>query len=139
LRDDAAIHPKSNAMNLVFVYGTLKRGGSNHHLMARQKFLGAARTPPGFRLYDLGGHPGMIQKPDDRAGVIGEVWSVDAACLVQLDVLEGTAEGLYRRVPIKLLPPFADQAIETYQYLRSVQGRPDIGSLWRVERHRRPP
>jgi gamma-glutamylcyclotransferase (GGCT)/AIG2-like uncharacterized protein YtfP len=117
-------------MSLVFVYGTLKRGGSNHHLMAGQQFLGEARTPPGFRLYELGGHPGMIVKPDDRAGVTGEVWSVDAACLAQLDILEGLAEGLYRRIPIKLLPPFADEAIETYLYAQSVERRTDIGSTW---------
>jgi gamma-glutamylcyclotransferase (GGCT)/AIG2-like uncharacterized protein YtfP len=118
-------------MSLVFVYGTLKRGGSNHHYMAGQKFLGAARTPPGFRLYDLGGHPGMIAKPDDRDGVTGEVWSVDAASLAQMDGLEGLAEGIYRRVPIKLLPPFADQIVETYLYAQSVAGRPDLGSVWR--------
>ena|ERR1019366_5113461 len=117
-------------MNLIFVYGTLKRGGSNHHLMAGQKFLGAARTPPGFRLYELGGHPGMILMSDDRAGVTGEVWSVDAACLAQLDILEGIAQGLYRRVPANLLPPFADKHAETYLYAQSVAGRPDIGSTW---------
>ena len=125
-------------MNLVFVYGTLKKGGSNHHCLMGQKFLGAARTIPGFRLYDLGGHPGMIPLPEDTAGVIGEVWEVDAASLAQLDVFEGTAEKVYERAPAQLQPPFADRAIETYLYRRSVQGRPDIGSLWRVERHRRP-
>jgi len=118
-------------MSLIFVYGTLKRGGSNHHLMAGQQFLGEARTPPGFRLYRLSGHPGMIEKPDDRDGVTGEVWSVDAACLAQLDILEGLVEGLYRRVSIKLLPPFADLTIETYIYAQGVEGRPDIGSTWR--------
>jgi gamma-glutamylcyclotransferase (GGCT)/AIG2-like uncharacterized protein YtfP len=118
-------------MSLIFVYGTLKHGGSNHHLMAGQKFLGAARTPSGFRLYDLGGHPGMIPKTDDRDGVTGEVWSVDAACLAQTDLLEGIDQGIYRRVPLKLLPPFASQAVETYLYAQSVEGRPDLGSTWR--------
>jgi len=117
-------------MSLVFVYGTLKRGGRNHRYMAGQKFLGPARTPPGFRLYDLGGHPGMIPKSDDREGVTGEVWSVDAACLAQLDILEGLTLGLYRRVPASLLPPFADEPVETYLYAQSVEGRPDIGSTW---------
>lgn len=125
-------------MSLVFVYGTLKKGGSNHHCLMGQKFLGVARTTPGLRLYDLGGHPGMVPLAEDTAGVIGEVWEVDAKSLAQLDALEGTAEGIYQRVPAKLQPPFADQPIETYQYLKSVQGRPDVGSLWRVERHRRP-
>ena len=118
-------------MPLVFVYGTLKRGGSNFHYMAGQQFLGEARTPPGYRLYELGGHPGMIVKPDDKNGVTGEVWSVDAPGLANLDVLEGLIEGLYRRVSLKLLPPFADRAIETYLYAQSVEGRNDIGSTWR--------
>lgn len=117
-------------MSLIFVYGTLKRGGSNHHLMGGQQFLGEARTQPGFRLYELGGHPGMIAKSDDRDGVTGEVWSVDAACLVQLDILEGLVEGHYRRVPVKLLPPYTDPTIETYLYAQSIDGRSDIGATW---------
>jgi gamma-glutamylcyclotransferase (GGCT)/AIG2-like uncharacterized protein YtfP len=117
-------------MPLIFVYGTLKRGGSNHAYLAGQQFLGEARTPPGYRLYALDGYPGMIEKPDDREGVTGEVWSIDAPCLAQLDRLEGLAEGLYRRIPIKLLPPYADQPIETYLYARSVDGRRDLGPTW---------
>jgi gamma-glutamylaminecyclotransferase len=117
-------------MSLIFVYGTLKRGGRNFHHMAGQQFLGEARTPPGFRLYELDGYPGMLIKPDDRDGVTGEVWSVDTAGLAQLDLLEGLAQGLYRRIPINLLPPFADQPVETYLYARSIEGRPAIGSTW---------
>jgi len=117
-------------MSLIFVYGTLKRGGSNHHYMTGQQFLGETRTTPGFRLYELGGHPGMILNADDKDGVTGEVWSVDAACFAQLDLLEGLVEGLYRRVPIKLLPPFADQPIESYLYAQSIEGRRDLGSTW---------
>lgn len=117
-------------MTLLFVYGTLKRGGSNHQLMAGQKFIGEARTKPGFRLYRLDGHPGMIGKSDDRDGITGEVWSVDPTRLADLDRFEGVPEGFYRREPITLLPPFADKVVETYLYARSVAGRTDIGSTW---------
>lgn len=117
---------------LVFVYGTLKRGGSNHHFLAGQRFLGEARTAPGYRLYHLSGYPGMIPLTDDRDGVTGEVWSVDPACLAELDRLEGTDEGLYRREPIALLTPFGGQDIQTYIYARSVAGKPDLGSTWPV-------
>ncbi|MCX6955907.1 MAG: gamma-glutamylcyclotransferase [Verrucomicrobia bacterium] len=116
--------------NLVFVYGTLKRGCSNHHFLTGQKFLGEARTRPGFRLYALGGFPGMIPLSIDRDGVKGEVWSVDAAALVRLDGLEGLNEGMYRRERIVLLAPFADREVETYIYARSVAGRRDLGSEW---------
>ena len=115
----------------VFVYGTLKRGCANHHFLAGQKFIGEARTAAGFRLYDLGGYPGMVAQADDRNGVAGEIWSVDALALVRLDALEGLAEGLYRREVIPLLPPFADQSIEGYIYARSVEGHRDLDGIWR--------
>jgi len=116
---------------LIFVYGTLKRGCANHHFLAEQKFVGEARTAPGFRLYNLGGYPGMVAKADDRNGVAGEVWSVDADALVRLDGLEGLAEGVYRREAIPLLPPFANRDIEGYLYTRSIEGKRDIGGVWR--------
>jgi gamma-glutamylaminecyclotransferase len=116
---------------LVFVYGTLKRGGSNHAFLGGQTFLGEARTVPGFQLYELNGYPGMVAENAPRAeGVTGEVWSVDAGTLKQLDLLEGIAEGLYRREPLPLLPPFNDRVIESYLYSRSVAGRRELGSTW---------
>ncbi len=111
---------------LIFVYGTLKRGGSNHQHLAGQTFLGEGRTGPGFRLFDLGAYPGMVARADGHRGVPGEVWAVDAACLARLDVLEGVAEGLYRRDRVTLFPPFADRPVETYFYARTVEGRPEI-------------
>ncbi len=116
---------------LIFVYGTLKRGCSNHHFLTDQEFVGEARTVPGFRLYELGGHPGMVAKADDLDGVTGEIWAVNAAALVRLDGLEGLDEGMYRRDLVPLLPPFAGQGIEGYIYNRSVKNRPDIGGEWR--------
>jgi gamma-glutamylcyclotransferase (GGCT)/AIG2-like uncharacterized protein YtfP len=119
-------------MTRVFLYGTLKRGGDNHHHIAYQQFLGAARTPPGYTLYSLGDYPGMVRAPDDTAGVTGELWAVDDSCLQQLDLLEGVNEGLYERVAIKLAAPSDGQAVETYLYLRSVAGRPVLGPTWEV-------
>ena len=119
-------------MSCVFVYGTLKRGGSNHAFLAAQKFLGPAHTAPGFTLFSLGDYPGLVPSPTDRDGVTGEVWSVDTACLAQLDQLEGTSENLYRRAPIALLPPFDQTTVETYFYLRSVEGHTHLGATWPV-------
>ena len=111
------------ASTLVFVYGTLKRGGSNHRLLADQRFVAEARTVPGYRLYHLGDYPGMIVAADDTIGVSGEIWSVDDDALARLDAFEGVHESLYRREPIKLLPPFADQRVETYFYAQSIENR----------------
>lgn len=119
------------AGKLIFVYGTLKRGCCNHHFLAGQQFVGEARTAPGFRLYDLGGHPGLVGQPDDTAGVAGEVWAVDAGALVRLDALEGVAEGWYRREPVPLLPPFAGRGVEAYVHPHGISGRREVGSVWR--------
>jgi gamma-glutamylaminecyclotransferase len=119
-------------MPLVFVYGTLKRGGSNHAHLAGQRYLGDARTAPGFTLYSLGDYPGLVHAATDTAGVSGELWQVDAPCLAALDHLEGVAEGLYARVPIQLATPPGEQIVETYLYLGSITGRQPLGSIWPV-------
>jgi gamma-glutamylaminecyclotransferase len=117
-------------MTLVFVYGTLKRGLSNHGFLAGQSLAGEAQTQPGFELYALDGFPGMVAAADGAGVVTGEVWSVDDACLAQLDELEGTAEGLYCREAVPLGPPFAGTRVEAYLYLKGVEGRPRLGSTW---------
>ncbi len=117
-------------MNLIFVYGTLKHGGHNHHFMVGQTFLSSGHTLPGYTLFDLGGYPGLVAHPDDTEGVSGEVWSVDDACLAGLDVLEGTAEGLYGRAAVPLLAPFDGKRVEAYFYLMSVRDRARVGETW---------
>jgi gamma-glutamylaminecyclotransferase len=115
---------------LLFVYGTLKRGCSNHGQLAGQTFVGSARTVPGFRLYDLGGFPGIAEQAEDREGVAGEVWSVDAEALRRLDAFEGVHEGLYRRQAVALQPPFAGNPVETYVPSLGVAGRREVGAEW---------
>jgi gamma-glutamylaminecyclotransferase len=115
-------------MTRIFVYGTLKRGSRNHRLLQDQRFVGAARTPPAFRLYQLDGYPGMVAAAEDGRSIEGEIWEVDAACLAKLDDLEGVAEGLYARGPIALLPPYAGETVEGYLYRQSVAGRRDLGT-----------
>lgn len=114
----------------LFVYGTLKRGGSNHACLAGQDFLGEACSAPGYTLYSFGTYPGMVADPTDRHGVIGEVWSVDEKTLAQLDTLEGLAEGLYTRGLIPLRIPFTTDAVETYFYARPLAAAPKLGPLW---------
>lgn len=116
--------------SLLFVYGTLKRGCSNHRYLADQTFVGAARTVAGYQLYDLGGYPGIARDTHDLEGVTGEVWSVDEAALKRLDRFEGVHEGLYRREALPLQPPFADQRIEAYVSPLSLEGRRKVGCTW---------
>lgn len=77
---------------IIFVYGTLRTGGSNHHRMADAMPLGAG-TVRG-RLYRIDWYPGILL--DDLGdAVCGEAFSVDAATLAELDAFEGAE---YRRV-----------------------------------------
>ena len=115
---------------LLFVYGTLKRGCSNHGQMAGLAFVSAARTLPGYTLYDLGGYPAIVAEPKDKVGVVGEVWSVDDEALRRLDHFEGVHEGLYRREPLPLQPPYADRTIDAYVSVLPVSGRREVGSEW---------
>lgn len=116
-------------MTRVFVYGTLKRGGENHGWIEKQQFIAEARTLPLYRLFDLGGYPGMIHA-QDGVSIHGEVWDVDEAGLTRLDILEDTEGGEYERVMIPLEGEFATQRVEGYVYLRSVEGRRDLGACW---------
>lgn len=119
-------------MTHLFVYGTLKRGCKNHHLIAGQTFVGEARSAPGYRLYDLGDYPGMVVDADDTEGVTGEIWSVTPDALKRLDAFEGVGQGLYRREPVALIAPFAQTAAHTYLYNRDPGAR-RIGPTWQEE------
>ena len=113
----------SDQRTLVFVYGTLKRGCSNHNQMAGQEFVAEARTPPGYRLFVVADYPGMVRDPTDTRGVAGELWSVDAKKLAELDRFEGVPEKLYRRDPLPLQAPHDQVSAHGYLYLRTVRGR----------------
>jgi gamma-glutamylaminecyclotransferase len=117
--------------SLLFVYGTLKRGGCNHRQLADQTFVGEAQTEPGFELFDLGGYPGIAAVPGATTGVSGEVWSVTAAGWQHLDEFEGVATGLYRRASITLQPPFAHASVAAYFPVQDPSGHRAIGSTWK--------
>lgn len=83
-------------LELVFVYGTLRSGGSQHGRMAGAEFV-AAGTIRG-RLYQIDWFPGVAV---DEAGgeIIGEVYAVGLPLLADLDAFEG---GDYRRVRVSV-------------------------------------
>lgn len=80
----------------VFVYGTLRRGGSNHFRMAGAEFV-AAGTVRG-RLYGIDWYPGLVL---DETGdeITGEVYQVSAELLENLDAFEGPE---YRRARVMI-------------------------------------
>lgn len=74
----------------VFVYGTLRKGGSNHRLMESADFCNTTRIP-GYEMWSLGPFPAVVPVsgiPADPPYIVAELYRVDAALLARLDLLE---------------------------------------------------
>lgn len=80
----------------LFVYGSLRRGRSNHEELRGASFLGEARTREGYALVRIGDYPALVAGGES---VAGELYAVDDAGLGQLDAFEGDA---YERAVIEL-------------------------------------
>lgn len=96
----------SGTRELVFVYGTLRRGGTNHFRMAGGDLV--AEGVVKGRIYRISWYPGLVL--GDEGEVKGEVYSVDAAQLLELDAFEGLSAGEiegseYRRVRAVVFRP----------------------------------
>lgn len=84
----------------VFVYGTLRRGGSDHFRMTEAEFVSEG-TILG-RLYGIDWYPGLVVD-DDGGEIRGEIYRVEPGHLAELDLFEGLPAGdtegsEYRRV-----------------------------------------
>jgi gamma-glutamylaminecyclotransferase len=86
---------------LLFVYGTLKRGGRNYFRLAHQEFVGEVVTAPRYRVIDLGAHPGLINDAANGLAIHGELFAVDDRCLAELDEFE-EVPGPFVREPIEV-------------------------------------
>jgi gamma-glutamylcyclotransferase (GGCT)/AIG2-like uncharacterized protein YtfP len=74
----------------VFVYGTLKRGYGNHHLLKNQLYLGKAKTKQKWAMVGNGmPFPYVLSVNNLGYQVEGEVYMVDGLTLKALDRLEG--------------------------------------------------
>lgn len=82
---------------LVFVYGTLRKGESNHHLISGCGFCGCYVTQPRYRMLHLGTYPGVVA--GGFTAIAGEVYRLNARELRTLDRLEAYPR-LYKRALI---------------------------------------
>jgi len=75
----------------VFVYGTLKKGYSNHGILEGSKFIGTKIIKGS--LYELIAYPGLKAGSDN---IQGEVYLVNAQTFSRLDYLEHNGK-MYQR------------------------------------------
>lgn len=101
--------------HLIFIYGTLRRGGRAHHLMRGAEFVATGSIPG--RLVHVDAYPGLILCDDQR--VVGELYSVHHDLLVELDGYEGCFESpphYLREGTVVLLEDGELQAAEVYVF-----------------------
>lgn len=73
-----------------FVYGTLKKGFWNSHLLQSSEFLGRAVTDSRYHVIEMGFPGAVLAKDDEGLHLEGEVYSVtDPLVVARLDSLEG--------------------------------------------------
>lgn len=99
---------------LIAVYGSLLSGMGNHRLLETSKLLGIFQTKPEFRLYSLGGFPGL--KTNGNTSVTMEVYEVTEEVARRVDNLEGyTPNGnntFYDKILIKT--PYGEASVYIY-------------------------
>lgn len=96
--------PSPSPARCVFVYGTLRRGGSNDitRLLPAPRFVGPAQIQG--TLYHLGGYPGLVL--GDGGAVVGEVYAIEPGLESHLDGIEeihGRPDDEYFKRKVRLL------------------------------------
>ena len=122
--------------DLLFVYGTLLSGLSNHHHMQGARCLGPASVQGA--LFDLGEYPAMVMtgaRAEPLETVMGELYQIEASHWQRLDTLEevdpeSLENSMYLRVTSEVtwLASTMPQTLraQVYVYNWSLEGRPRI-------------
>lgn len=102
----------------VFVYGTLKKGFSNHYFLEDSKYLGIGKTIPKYQMYPCLDYkyPFLI-KSEPNNNIIGEVYEIDKITLIKLNILEGYPK-LYLREEIEVELE-NKEIIKTFIYIKN--------------------
>lgn len=82
--------------HLIFVFGTLRSGQSNHHLMMDANSYGSGCTVENYAMYLTGGYP-YVTSSEPRYPIVGELYGVDDETLTMLDKMEGHPRHYRRR------------------------------------------
>lgn len=86
--------------NLIFVYGTLRKGLNRFTVLEDSEFVGYYLTKPIYTMVSLTAFPGLLEDGEDA--IKGEVYRVsDDVIYKTLDRIEGHPS-FYERKPIEL-------------------------------------
>jgi gamma-glutamylcyclotransferase (GGCT)/AIG2-like uncharacterized protein YtfP len=99
----------------VFVYGTLKNGFWNHHLLKGCEFVGDAATVPTYKMIE-NGFPVVMPDPAGKP-LAGEIYTVDDETLARLDQLEREGSSYDRRLIDVTLPLASGERLPTRAFI----------------------
>ncbi|HUP90323.1 MAG TPA: gamma-glutamylcyclotransferase family protein [Longimicrobiales bacterium] len=95
----------------LFVYGTLRRGGSAVDLLKQCTPIGMGTV--GGVLYNIDNlHPALVLY--GASPVEGDVWKCPVGLLSTLDQYEGVSDGLFRRVGVTVMMELNEVPAWTY-------------------------
>lgn len=88
-------------INIVFVYGTLKKGFPANKYLSNSSFIGTANSTEEYSIYANYMFPAMLEIPS-KLGVFGELYIIDPDDRKKVDEYEGVAFNLYELKQINL-------------------------------------
>lgn len=100
---------------LVGVYGSLREGLTNHHILKQSPSVGDYLTEPKYTMYDLGSYPCIVEKGFTPIKL--EIYSVTNAVLKDLHTLEGYYEANKEQsyyIPKTIKTPLGDVIIYVF-------------------------
>ena len=87
-------------MQNVLVYGTLRKGHSNHRLLGNSELVGSYMVALPYVMKHLGGFPGLLSD-GQRHDIFCEMYEVDDDTFQRLDYLEGYPS-FYNRTEVRV-------------------------------------
>jgi gamma-glutamylcyclotransferase (GGCT)/AIG2-like uncharacterized protein YtfP len=104
--------------HFIFVYGTLRSGHSNHHLLKDACNYGVGHTVEHFAMYLTSGYP-YVNSHESRYPITGELLGVDDSTLAMLDKLEGHPR-YYERKEVSII--VEDTQYTAWMYFKDPPG-----------------
>lgn len=112
----------------VFVYGSLKRGFHNQHMLEKAEFLGNATTVEKFPMFEVEKqeYPYLLDIFHcDAENVEGEVFEVSDSLLKRLDFFEGVPEYYFRKlIQVELEGLVVDAYVYFFKEIKVPEGKP---------------